>query len=137
LVAKVEGVPLIAVGVEDEADGVVGAEARVAPHLRADDTIRLRVVGHHPDIEVVLVVEDCDVGLFRGRIAFARLPLRQRADLRRRTPDLLVEETVDVDAGGNPCHHGRFDRSFGRRRRHILRAGPDERRHDPRDNGKR
>ena len=45
---KVEGTALIAERVEEDLDAIVGVEAAVARHLRADDALRLGVVGGIP-----------------------------------------------------------------------------------------
>ena len=69
---EVERAALIAKGVEQDLDAVVGGQAGVARHLRADDPPRLGVVRDDADVEVVLVVQERDVGSFRRRPTLAR-----------------------------------------------------------------
>ena len=107
---EVEGAPLIAKRVEQNLDAIVGGQAGIARHLRADHPLRLRVVRDYADVEVITVVEERDVGAFRGRPALLGLALRQRTNRRGGTPDRLVQHAVDRDHIRRRRHDGRLGR---------------------------
>ena len=56
-------------GVEDNLEAVVGVQGGITPHLRAEDLVRLRVVAHDADVEVVVVVQEGHLRAFGGRLA--------------------------------------------------------------------
>ena len=101
---EVEGAALIAEGVEQDLDAIVGAEHGVAGHLRAEDARRLVVEGEDADVEPIAVGEQRDGGALARRGAFGRLALHQLADRRRRAPGRLVEHAVDRDRLGDRRH---------------------------------
>ena len=107
---EVEGVALIAEGVEQQLDAVVGAQGGVAGHLRREDPVRLGVMAHHPDVEVVRVAKQRDLRALARLGALRRYALHQGADLRRRSPDRLVEHAVDDDRRRYGCYDRRSSR---------------------------
>ena len=104
---EVERAALVAERVEQDLDAVVGGEAGIARHLRADDPPGLGVVRDDADVEVVAVVQQRDLGSFRRRPPGQRLPLNQVANLRRHAPDRLVQHAVDGDGLGDRGHDRR------------------------------
>ncbi len=94
---EVEGTPLIAEGVEQNLDAIVGGQATVACHLRADHLPGLGVMRDDADIEVIAVVQEGDVGGFSGPLTGRGQSLDEVADFRGGAPDRLVQNAVERD----------------------------------------
>src|SRR4030095_5199182 len=96
---KEEGISLIAIGVENDGDSIIRAQARIALHLCAEDFAGLRVVAHDADIEVIGIVAKHDFGSFTGTLGGPRFSLNQVANFLRGTPHWLLKYTVERDIG--------------------------------------
>jgi hypothetical protein len=64
---EIERAAPIPEGIEQDLDAVVGGEAAITRHLRADDAPRFGVVRHDTDVKVIGVVQERDDGAFRRR----------------------------------------------------------------------
>jgi len=62
-----------------------------------DHRVRLTVPGQNPDVEVVGVVEDPDLCLFRGGHPLEGLPLPESSGRTGAPPRLLLQAPVEVD----------------------------------------
>ncbi len=120
---EVEGIALIAERIEQQFYVVVGPEGRIAGHLRREDSVRLGVMTHHADVEVVGVAQQGDLRALARRDALRRDALNQAADLRRRLPRRLVQDAVDEDR----LRHRRDDGRAGRPARLLLTESGDRR----------
>ena len=113
---EVEGVALIAEGVEQQLDVVVGPEGCIAGHLRRENSVRLGVMAHHADVEVVGVAQQGDLRALARRDACSRDALNQVADPGRRFPGWFVQDAVEDDR----LRHGRDCGRPGRPARLVL-----------------
>jgi hypothetical protein len=104
---EIERAALVPKGVEENLDAIVGGQAGIARHLRADDTPRLGVVRDDADIEMISVVQERDVGSFRRRPTGYGLSLDQITDFRGRTPNRLVQYAINCDGFRRDGHDGR------------------------------
>ena len=73
--------------------------ALIAPRQLPRDARRLAVVHPRRHIQRVVVVGDAQLGGFRHRLPFLRIPLGERGDRRRPQPHLVVQEAIDDDGG--------------------------------------
>ena len=89
---------------------VIPVQAGVSSHLRREDSVRLGVVAHHPDIEVVLVTKQGDLGSLARHSAGGRDSLHELPDLRRPIPGRLIQGAVDQDGLRYGRDHGRPNR---------------------------
>jgi hypothetical protein len=91
---EVERAALIAKGVEEEFDAVVGVQRGVARHLRSDDAAWIGIERDDADVEVVVVSQQGDRSGFGGRLPRIGLALNEVTDRRRRAPVGLVQAAV-------------------------------------------
>ena len=117
----VEGVAIAArhVGIEVDTDEIVAVQGTVAPFDAREDAVRLIVIGHDGDIEIVLVVEDADGRALTAGCAFVGVRLVKLVDDLRLAPNWVGEIAVDgrrlrgVDSrrlGGRPIGRKVADR---------------------------
>jgi hypothetical protein len=126
----------VAEGVEADAEHVVGAEVEVAAEVaHAHGRRALVVPAARPDVQVVVVVEDGDLGVERGRIALARLDLPEATHHGRRRPVGFVQPTVQRDGPGGPPRLDPQGLRGGRKR--FLRQGPGRGDQEERQHGRR
>ena len=92
-----EGVAAVEKRVEDQNEGVVGGEFRVALHLLGDDPLRLPVEGAQRHVERRLGVGDGELGPLRGRRSLAGFALAEAVADLGLPPGRIVEQAVQDD----------------------------------------
>ena len=100
---------MVAEGVENDAQPIIRVQHCVTRHLRREHSIRLGIVAHHTDIEVVFVVKQRNLGPLGGLCASPWNPLNQLADLWRPTPWRLIERAINDDLRVDRSYDGRPD----------------------------
>ena len=92
---EIAGTPVLE-RIEDPLEAVVGVQKGVALALEGEDAVRI-VIDDRPDVEVVIIVGDPDLGALGRLAALHRILLREVRDGDRERPELLLDTTVELD----------------------------------------
>ena len=92
--------------VEHDAERITVPGVRIPLQRRDDRAISWLVVKLGPDVQVLVVVQNADLGAFRGRCARKRLLLPELADDNSRAPGRVVQHSVNADGARGPCGRG-------------------------------
>ena len=88
-------------GIEHDADGIARERVEVAGQVVDDELVRFSVIGDETEIEILVVIENPHFRPGSGRLAFARIVLKEVGSERCGAPVGLVELPVnDDDARG-------------------------------------
>src|SRR5947207_3060417 len=77
---EVKRIMPVAKGVDEKLDAIVCGKIGITRHLRGDDMLRVGVEAHHPDIEILTVIQQFHCRRLGGSFAFVRLALSDVPD---------------------------------------------------------
>src|SRR5437667_1426843 len=87
---EVESIMPVAEAVDQNLYAIVCGQVGVTRHLRADDTLRVRVEAHDPDVEILVVIKQFDFCSLACFCALMWLALTYLPDRCRRFPIRFV-----------------------------------------------
>ena len=90
-------VPLVVKRIQNDTESVAVAGAEVLLQVVDDDPRGLVVVGEHPEVQSLIVIEHTDLGVVGRRRALARLVLDEAARHGRCAPRRFVDHAIQGD----------------------------------------